>query len=78
MRSIYIFIIYNFEVECFEYGVIYINDFDIWCINYFKIILNKKVRKMVYIYFRLFYVKYIIIFCEFYDKYIYRRKRKRY
>lgn len=54
MRSIYIFIIYNFKVEYFEYGVIYINDFDIWCINYFKIILNKKVRKMVYIYFRLF------------------------
>lgn len=42
MRSIYIFIIYNFKVEYFEYGVIYINDFDIWCINYFKIILNKK------------------------------------
>lgn len=54
MRSIYIFIIYNFKVVYFEYGVIYINDFDIWCINYFKIILDKKVRKMVYIYFRLF------------------------
>lgn len=77
MRSIHIPIIYNFKVECLEYGVTHINDFDIWRTNYFKIILNKKARKMVYIYSRPFYVKYIIIFCEFYDKYIYRRKRKR-
>lgn len=50
MRSIHIPIIYNFEVECLEYGVTHITDFDIWRTNYFKIILNKKARKMVYIY----------------------------
>lgn len=53
MRSIHIPIIYNFKVEYLEYGVTHINDFDIWRTNYFKIILNKKARKMVYIYSRL-------------------------
>lgn len=53
MRSIHIPIIYNFKFEYLEYGVTHINDFDIWRTNYFKIILNKKPRKMVYIYSRL-------------------------
>lgn len=50
MRSIHIPIIYNFKVAYLEYGVTHINDFDIWRTNYFKIILDKKARKMVYIF----------------------------
>lgn len=73
MRSIYIFIIYNFKVEYFEYGVIYINDFDIWCINYFKIILNKKkVRKMVYkkLLRYIYILDYLNILCEVYYNFL--------